>query len=421
MVSKLASGAGHDPGRLPAFPLEDPPRPALPKRSTLYPLVPVGLGTPLIESLTSYIARLAGAHSMATTDLLTLALEAAPNEDFRWTGWKPVTPSLAFTIVEDRSESLDDIGPEAYCAMSGLSRLTTVDSLCYLTMIPLRALVQLDLKVGNRAAWCPACFQAWRDYGISLYEPLLWKLQIATVCPIHRQRLVQICSKCGTSATKLVPLRLVGYCDNCGAWLGASSDGEADDGLDRPVRQRWDRYIADEVGRLLASMSRGPVQLHPGTLGDNPAQGADSLRNWDWGPHLRSLGEGIEEKAREGEGQTLDALLRACAILNIHLPGLLLGASLASTMGDSMLLSYLVSLRVMELSCWASGASFPGTAAEAVGRHVALPVLASPRTPRSVASRKEQRGCSTTPCSGVGHSASAHSPECGGNDPLKFK
>ncbi len=39
------------------------PLPMLP-RSTLYALVPIGMGTPLVESLTSYITRLAEAHSV---------------------------------------------------------------------------------------------------------------------------------------------------------------------------------------------------------------------------------------------------------------------------------------------------------------------------------------------------------------------
>src|SRR5947209_5846010 len=38
--------------------------PAMPQASTLYALTPIGLGTPFVESLTSYIARLALAHCL---------------------------------------------------------------------------------------------------------------------------------------------------------------------------------------------------------------------------------------------------------------------------------------------------------------------------------------------------------------------
>ena len=44
--------------------------PRMPPRSRLYPLVPVGVGTPYTESLTSYITRLADAHCVTTKVLV---------------------------------------------------------------------------------------------------------------------------------------------------------------------------------------------------------------------------------------------------------------------------------------------------------------------------------------------------------------
>jgi hypothetical protein len=46
-------------------------KPQLPKRSRLYHLPPVGVGTPFVESLTSYIARLAKSHSVLPGILLS--------------------------------------------------------------------------------------------------------------------------------------------------------------------------------------------------------------------------------------------------------------------------------------------------------------------------------------------------------------
>ena len=50
------------------------PKNALPKRSYLYHLRPIGVGSAYVESLTGYIARLAEAHSVATGALLALEL-----------------------------------------------------------------------------------------------------------------------------------------------------------------------------------------------------------------------------------------------------------------------------------------------------------------------------------------------------------
>jgi len=45
-------------------------RPAMPSRSRLYSLEPVGIGAPETESLTSYVSRLAEAHSVSVHDLV---------------------------------------------------------------------------------------------------------------------------------------------------------------------------------------------------------------------------------------------------------------------------------------------------------------------------------------------------------------
>jgi len=44
--------------------------PALPPRSRLYSLAPIGVGTAFVEGLTSYVSRLAAAHSVSVGDLV---------------------------------------------------------------------------------------------------------------------------------------------------------------------------------------------------------------------------------------------------------------------------------------------------------------------------------------------------------------
>src|SRR5205807_5221682 len=50
------------------------PKSTLPKRSYLYHLQPIAVGSAYVESLTGYVARLAEAHSVATGALLALEL-----------------------------------------------------------------------------------------------------------------------------------------------------------------------------------------------------------------------------------------------------------------------------------------------------------------------------------------------------------
>ena len=51
-----------------AWPVAQPP--PLPPRSRLYRLEPIGIGTPWVEGLTSYVMRLAVAHAVSVGDLL---------------------------------------------------------------------------------------------------------------------------------------------------------------------------------------------------------------------------------------------------------------------------------------------------------------------------------------------------------------
>src|SRR5260370_42366230 len=50
--------------------------PALPKRSRLYALKPLGIGTPFVESLSGYVARLADAHAVSLGNFVGRELSA---------------------------------------------------------------------------------------------------------------------------------------------------------------------------------------------------------------------------------------------------------------------------------------------------------------------------------------------------------
>ncbi|KOP26530.1 hypothetical protein AMR41_09940 [Hapalosiphon sp. MRB220] len=55
--------------------LWDLERPKIPPRSSLFHLEPIGIGTPYVESITSYVARLAEAHSVAVGTLIAAEIQ----------------------------------------------------------------------------------------------------------------------------------------------------------------------------------------------------------------------------------------------------------------------------------------------------------------------------------------------------------
>jgi AraC-like DNA-binding protein len=205
---------------LPSFDSWSLSMPLIPSRSQLYSLEPVGVGTPLVESLTGYVARLAEAHSVSVGDLAGRVLS------------RLASPKGPIITVAKRAGRIDGHGFHA-CgyAMNGvtdratrwvhaLESATTRRNLQFLTLFPLRHVLPEHL-FRHRRAWCAACFDQWRVNGRITYEPLLWAIKVSLHCPVHARSLDCICRNCGKTLSPLGVFSRPGHCDHCGGWLGA--------------------------------------------------------------------------------------------------------------------------------------------------------------------------------------------------------
>ncbi|MGH9846793.1 MAG: TniQ family protein, partial [Blastocatellia bacterium] len=103
-------------------------------------------------------------------------------------------------------------------------------------------------------AWCPACFGQWRNEGQTIYEPLLWTLQIVRVCPIHHCSLVEVCPCCQRENKLLSNHARAGYCSCCKQRLNYSGEDRlpaeyqiGNDGLEEQLR------IAQSAAEMIAS------------------------------------------------------------------------------------------------------------------------------------------------------------------------
>ena len=135
---------------------------AVPPRSRLYSLEPIGIGTPETESLTSYISRLAAAHSVRVRDLVISELLAymrrshpadSTHADLFSAFWRNETRALNGTCSLARRMA------------HGLEEKTGRRDLRFLTLLTWNEFLPvLQLQKMTRA-WCPGCFQDWRDRG----------------------------------------------------------------------------------------------------------------------------------------------------------------------------------------------------------------------------------------------------------------
>ena len=63
-----------------------------------------------------------------------------------------------------------------------LQELTLRTDLRFLTMISWKEVLPQGQLLRPKRAWCPACYEEWREQEAVIYEPLLWALKAVTVC-----------------------------------------------------------------------------------------------------------------------------------------------------------------------------------------------------------------------------------------------
>jgi transcriptional regulator with XRE-family HTH domain len=186
--------------------LDDQPTSALLRRSTLYNLEPIGLGTGARESLTSYAERLADAHCISPR---MLADVPAAGQIAR-VKFNRGAALRARWFVTGASTSLE--------WAQILGRLTGRLGLEALTLAPLAAVINDRNLTSRRRRWCPQCL---REAATShaLYTQLLWDIDCVTACPFHD---ITLSAECSCKLTR-DPRRRVkwspGHCSCCGQLL----------------------------------------------------------------------------------------------------------------------------------------------------------------------------------------------------------
>lgn len=216
--------------------------------STLFHMNPIGVGTPMIESLTSYMMRLADAQSIQPNVLIGKAI--VPLLSCSSQGRQPYAHRTAFWVgspVLNGMTSLTDRFVQA------LSDLTQQHDLRFLTMLPWKEVLSHLQSVRRTRAWCATCLEEWRVKGQTVYEPLLWALEGIHQCGVHGCLLQIICPHCASTLRPLAPRIQPGYCGRCDRWLGGPLPGKTPPAQVSEEEELWNRWVAMAVGELLAA------------------------------------------------------------------------------------------------------------------------------------------------------------------------
>jgi hypothetical protein len=233
------------------YPGWDLAAPLLPARSRLYRLEPVGVGTPYVESLTGYVARLAEAHCVTASALF--GWELIPRIEQKWL--KKGQTNRAMVLASKFravARAMNGTGVTAEDWVRVVESATTRNDLRHLTMLAWRSVLSQRHLLRPMRAWCPACYEGWREQGQVVYEPLLWALDAVKSCPVHRLPLRTTCHHCDRQLFHLESHSRPGFCSACGGWLGARPSREETPG-DEHRRQEW---AVTAVGEMVAAAPR---------------------------------------------------------------------------------------------------------------------------------------------------------------------
>ena len=241
-MTELSRGLPNGVLRFPGFTLLEnwdmaPPKVRKPTR--LFPLRPIGIGTPLVEGLASYLTSLAAEHSISVRNLIRnelLPLTASASLDGKvevkqFEYWK-------------RINGMADITSEM---VSALEIATGLKEFQCMSMLRFGGHILPDIASAQRR-WCSYCLDEFQSKG-RVFEPLLWSLAAVLACPFHGCELTELCAKCTQTSMLLQNHMRPGHCPHCGAWLGRARDPNA---LALPTQDSSEVKRARMVGDVLA-------------------------------------------------------------------------------------------------------------------------------------------------------------------------
>lgn len=208
--------------------------------SHLYPVNPIGIGTPGVESLTGYVTRLAGEHLLQPHYLIR--------------AMRRLRPGLQAGFQDPKFFATDARRIDGTCASGRkladvLADLTGQHEVRSLTLSRWADILDPKQKALFKSirAWCPECHVARTIRGESPYEPMLWKMAGIKHCHVHRTRLRTTCPNCGEGQPMLPQYGWLVICLLCEAYLGAAGE----DCRDVNAVEEGERSLLKSIGRLL--------------------------------------------------------------------------------------------------------------------------------------------------------------------------
>ncbi len=166
---------------------------------------PIAVGTAAVESLASYVLRLAVCHRVTLynflksrpPDLAPCFIEAASAIGTRYD-------------TEIRSGGVNG-SPQGAIIARALATLTGRPAVAWTTFSAYNGHAGTRRFLHHRLRWCPKCLAE----DAEPYERLLWNARLLTVCPHHQVRLISVCPHCGWRGARQIVQAWLFLCRRC--------------------------------------------------------------------------------------------------------------------------------------------------------------------------------------------------------------
>lgn len=211
--------------------------PSPPRWTTLPPIPLRGVGTAMVESLDHYVCRQAWTTGISHLGISALigrgVIRGGEHGERKFSGLSTYSEHIIF----------------------GLEQLTGVDDLRRGTLWVLKD-VAGRLAFGRPSSqrrWCPECYMEWDDEGS--WEPLIWAVEVFSLCPVHGCALESQCPACGAhqfANTSVIGRRI---CAKCKRALGSAGRRPAGS----KFRDWVNRQVSDVI-ELCATPGQAPVR-----------------------------------------------------------------------------------------------------------------------------------------------------------------
>ncbi len=218
--------------------------------SRLYPLEPVGVGTPYTECLTSYIARLAETHVVTTGILVQNALAPFLKEEDTFQSKNGGIDQIFF----HHTKIINGIETGIIKLIHTLDSLTLHNDLKFLTMLNWAERIPKLIFLHSVRAWCPIYYENWHRNQQIIYEPLLWSLKKVKVCVHHNQHVYTKCPYCKRENKLFDWNSRPGSFSKCQEWLGLSKEKVSLEPIQlQETEIEWQDWVTQNLGDLIAA------------------------------------------------------------------------------------------------------------------------------------------------------------------------